>query len=556
MKRHTFTRRDLLRFGLLTGGATLISGGPRLSRAESGSSASTLSGSSDIPTSPKTTPFLEAMPVPPRVTPVAPFTPKADPTGCINLDGTTAVHLSGPRPVTASTQYLSLTVEPAPHSFHPQLPPNVVWGYNGMAPGPTIVSRSGTPHLVRFKNKLPQNDPVGIGEPIVAIHRHGGFQKPEDDGYPLDTFCYGQTRDYAYPNRPDQGLAQNEHSTLWYHDHAIDITAENVYRGLAGFYLNFDEIDSDNERDPNPRALRLPSGAYDVPVVIQDKRFDENGFLFYDSFDHDGFIGDKIVVNGKIQPYFKVAKRKYRFRFLNGSNARQYELVLSNGQPFVVIATDSNLLERPLTVTSFRIAPAERVEAVIDFSSLPIGTQVYLVNRLEQDDGRKPDGLVSPGVPIVKFIVDRYAADYSQVPAILRPIVRGPRELLPQVRIKRSFEFDRSHGAWTINGEFFDENRVNAKPKVNSVEIWELSASGGWEHPIHLHLSEFFVLARNGSTPPPLERGRKDTVVIGGDRGDVTILAQFPEFLGRFVFHCHTIEHEDMRMMGQFEVQP
>jgi len=289
------------------------------------------------------------------------------------------------------------------HSFHPQLPPNSIWGYEGMTPGPTFIA-NGAPFLVRFVNELPANDPVGIGEPITSVHRHGGFQAPEDDGYPLDTFCgpspatgnLPQSRDYFYPNEPPPnpfGLPnpeQNEESTLWYHDHAIDITGPNVYRGLAGFFLNFDELDSVlGEEDPNPRALRLPGRMngqvreFDIPIVIQDRLFDQNGFLVFDTFDHNGFLGDKFVLNGKIQPFLTVKRRKYRFRFLNGSNARFYQLFLRNGVPFdFIIAADDHLLPRPLpSVRSFRIAPAERVEVVIDFSRYASNTEIILENR-------------------------------------------------------------------------------------------------------------------------------------------------------------------------------
>src|SRR5439155_1610765 len=306
--------------------------------------------------------------------------------------------------------------------------------------------------LVRFVNDLPTNDPVGIGEPISAIHRHGGFQFPEDDGYPLDTFCAGQSRDYFYPNEADDLQEQNEHSTLWYHDHAIDITGMNVYRGLAGFFLNFDAVDSvAGELDADARALRLPgrmvtlaSGdqfrQFDVPLVFQDKRFDQNGFLVFDTFDHNGFL-------------------------------------------------------------------------------------------------------------VLKFVVDRDAADPSRVPDTLRPVSIGPQQLLPRVTVQRTFDFERSDGAWVINGQFFDENRVNAKPRRDGAEIWILKSGGGWVHPVHIHLTEFFILSRNGSAPPPLERGRKDTIVIGSDRGDVKILLPLPAnfhavprpVAGRFVFHCHNI---------------
>jgi FtsP/CotA-like multicopper oxidase with cupredoxin domain len=542
------SRRGLLRLGLVIGGAGLLSGPRRVSRAD------------DLPRSPSTTPFLtELRPgrgLPPFATPVAPFPTQADPGDTINPDGSTAYHVRGPRVVPANTEFFVIHERPVVHSFHPELPPNVLWGYNGQIPGPTFIARSGIPQLVRFVNDLPANDPVRIGEPISAIHRHGGFQAPEDDGYPLDTFSTGQSRDYYFPNRPDAGLLQNEHSTNWYHDHAIDITGENVYRGLAGFYLYRNQLDTGNEQDAPP-ALGLPSGEYDIPLVLQDRLFDAQGYLAFDSFDHNGFLGDKFLVNGLIQPYLRVARRKYRFRFLNGSNARVYQLFLSSGQPFVAIGSDTHLFERPVTTQSFRIAPAERLEVVIDFRNYPLNQEVFLVNRLQQTDGRKPDGLVSPGTPLLRFLVDREAPDPSRVPTTLLPVTEGPRELLPRVRVQRRFKFERSHGAWVINGELFDENRISARPRRAEPEIWILESGGGWVHPVHIHLSEFFILSRDGKTPPPLERGRKDTVLIGGDVGrEVRLLIKFEEYTGRYAFHCHNIEHEDMRMMAQFEIRP
>ena len=544
-----FTRRELIKWGIVSG-ATAMSG-LRALRAVA-------DGGSNLPAGPRTTPFvLELLPgrgLPPTAQPIAPFPTLPDPATCVNPDGSTAFHVHGPRVVPPGTEHYLIHERPVAHVFHPTLPPNVLWGYDGQIPGPTFVARSGTPHLIRFVNDLPANDPVGIGLPITAIHRHGGFQAPENDGYPLDTFCSGQSRDYFYPNRPAGGLAQNEHSTQWYHDHSIDVTAENVYRGLAGFYLNFDSLDTGNELDPPP-ALGLPSGEFDLGLVLQDRLFDANGFLLYDSFDHNGFLGNKFLVNGLIQPFLSVARRKYRFRVLNGSNARFYDLVLSNGQPFIAIGTDSNLLEHPVTVNSFRIGPAERVEVIVDFSQAALGQKIYLVNRLEQTDGRKPGDLVSPGTPLLQFFVNRDAPDPSRVPDTLRPVTEGPGVLLPQVRIQRTFKFERSRGAWVINGEFFDENRINADPQVGHPEIWTFQSGGGWTHPVHIHLSEFFVLLHGDSRLGPLDQGRKDTLNVGASYGDASVLIKFEEFLGRYVFHCHNIEHEDIRMMGQFEVR-
>ena len=564
------TRRDLLRWGIVLGGGAALSRGQRVS------------GDGGVSSSPPTTPFVDELKpgqgIPPVATPVgtkkngiSPFDTSPDPKDCLNPDGSRAFHTHGPRQVPDGTDFFIIHERPVTHQFHPQAPrgenvfENVLWGYDGSIPGPTIVAKSGTPQLIRFVNDLVA-DNLGIGDPITAIHRHGGFQNPEDDGYPLDTFCFGEMRDYYYPNRPAAGLRQNEHSTNWYHDHSIDVTGPNVYRGLAGFYPYTNAFDTGDEAT----GLRLPSnffhgnpiGPFDIGLVLQDRLFDRNGRLVYNTFDHDGFIGDKFCVNGLIQPFLQVAARKYRFRILNGSNARVYQLSLSNGQPFIAIATDSTLLEHPVTVQSFRLAPAERVEVIVDFTSR-FGQDIFLVNRLQQTDGRKPDGLVSPGTQLLKFVVDQHAVDNSVVADPLLTVTEGPAQLLPRVKVQRSFKFERSDGAWVINGEFFDENRINARPRVGEPEIWTLESGGGWVHPVHIHLSDFFILSHDDTTPPPLERGRKDTVLIGADVGDARILIKFddprdvqtPHTPLRYVFHCHNIEHEDMRMMGQFEVQ-
>ena len=541
MKVRGLSRRSLMRYAGLAGGMTALNGMPGFRRM--------LYAKSDGPVSPPTTPFVEPLPIAPNAQPAAisSFIP------------------SPSRTIPANAVIYQVEMKEGLHSFHPQLPLSSIWGYNGQTPGPTFIARAGTPVLVRFTNLLPQNDPVGIGLPITSIHRHGGFQAPQDDGYPADFFSIGVSKDYLFFNPA-------EDSNLWYHDHSLDITAENVYRGLAGFFSNYDDIDSlAGENDPNPQALRLPgamqadgSRKFDVPLVFQDRQFNADGFLVYDSFAHNGFIGDKFSVNGKIQPFFDVEPRKYRFRFLNGSNARQYEFVLRDGttdRPFdYVIGTDDRLFEHPLpNVESFRIAVSERVQAVIDFAKYA-GKDIYLINRLDQTEGRKPNGVVYPGTPILKFrVAAGKVADPSQVPATLRliPADERPEAVLARgVRVHRQFKFGRSGGAWVINGELFDENRIDAKPVTDEYEIWEFDSGGGWEHPVHVHLSNFFIISRDGKQPPILERGWKDAVVVGGDRGAAQILIKFSGFTGKYVFHCHTVEHEDARMMTNFEVQP
>ena len=562
LKNHQTTRRAALKAGVLGAGAVAF-GVP-----------SARSDGQLLPASPPTTPFVEPLPIAPLAQPVPAFPTLADPSAT-NVDGSTAYHRSGPREVASNTLFYRIEEKQAFHSFHPQLPPTSIWGYNGIFPGPTFFTTSGIPSLMRFVNSLPASDPIGIGEPISAIHRHGGFNAPENDGYPLDTFAIGQSRDYYFENEPEGGLEQNELSVQWYHDHSIDVTAPNVYRGLAGFLISYDRLDSlAGEDDPDIHAFQLPGKMaldangtsyrkYDIPLVFQDKSFDSRGQLVYDNFDHDGFIGDKFLVNGQIQPYLDVERRKYRFRFLNGSNARIYEFFLVKDRKAVafhyVIGSDVLLFERPVTdVASIRMAPAERYDVVIDFSRFPAGSEVILENRMKQSNGRKPDGLRTPGTPLLKFRVGEATRDPSQVPPNLRVLDPNerPEKLLTQVKVERTFQWSRSGGAWVLNDYLFDENRINAKPKRGVPEIWTLKAGGGWLHPIHIHLSAFHILSRKGGQPPRLELGRKDTVRIGWEEGDVKLLIKFEKFTGRYVFHCHNVEHEDMRMMGQFEVRP
>ena len=181
--------------------------------------------------------------------------------------------------------------------------------------------------------------------------------------------------------------------TLWYHDHTLDFTSPNVYRGMAGFYLLFDDLDSGDEHDPNPQALRLPSSPYDYQFIFQDKRFDANGVLTFDQFTPEGVPGDKMSVNGKIEPVLHVARRKYRLRFLNGGPTRFYEFYLVNtggtaSYTFTYIANDGNLLPAPMTDYKVRIGVAERADIVVDCGGFPLGTEFCLINRLEQPDNR------------------------------------------------------------------------------------------------------------------------------------------------------------------------
>ncbi len=481
------------------------------------------------------------LPIPPVLQPVAALSPAVNP----------AAHQLYSKYL--PKKFYNFSVRAASHSFHPSLPLQTIWGYNGITPGPTIHARYGEPILARFANQLPP-DHIGFGVPQISPHLHNLHDAPESDGNPVNFFDPGFFWDNHYPMFVPRNDSREALGTLWCHDHRFDFTAQNVYRGLAMFFLAFDALDAGVEvaNTTYPDALRLPSGPYDVPLMLADKRFDSKGNLAYDVFNLDGVLGDKYTVNGKIQPFFKVARRKYRFRILDAGPSRFYQLHLSNNAPFVLIANDGNLLPSPITVPHLYMGVAERMDVIIDFSKYPLGSGIILENRLVQTDGRGPSGeLMVPGTPLLKFIVDRDAADPSIIPANLRPL---PPITLSEVVATRRFKFGRTNGAWSVNNELFDPNRVQATVKRGTAEIWYFeNGGGGWHHPIHFHHEEFRILERNGIAPQPIEQGRKDVVVLAP--GEVVkIFIRFSDFLGKYPIHCHNTVHEDHAMMTFFEV--
>ncbi|WP_246533159.1 multicopper oxidase family protein [Pseudomonas lalucatii] len=470
--------------------------------------------------------------------------------------------------------------------FNPAYPKQRIWGFTGdsgkaTTPGPTILARYGQPVVVRFKNNLPQ-DHVGFGSPEISMHLHNAHVGSESDGFPGDFFsplkagptlaAPGRWKDHFYSNiyagydalQNGIGDQRNALGTLWYHDHTFDFTAPNLYRGMAGFYLLYDHIDSGDERDPSPSALRLPSYPYDYPLSFGDRRFDANGMLLYDQVGPDGTLGDKVAVNGKIEPVLRVARRKYRFRLLDIGPSRIYELFLTrtNGvaQTFTYIANDGNLLPAPLrNQISVRIAVAERADIVIDFSRYSIGTELYLSNRLQQNETRRHEGL-GAATPLLKFIVDREPdeQDLSQVPNALRELPPLDPAEIAAAPVRR-WVFERKNGMWAINGQFFNPNQPRAVIPKGGAEVWELvNIDNGWDHPIHIHFEEGRILSmtRDGvNVPvPPHMQGRKDVFVLERN-SSFRVLMRFRDFVGKYVMHCHNLIHEDHAMMLRWDIK-
>ena len=443
-------------------------------------------------------------------------------TGCANSGCTTPFAVPLPIPQTlvptsqdATTDYYTVTEKPANLSVIPGKT-TPMWTYNGTWPGPVIKATSGRQVKLHVVNNLSF---------ATTTHLHGAHVAPSSDGGPVDLVPAGQARDYVYPNNQSA-------RTQWYHDHVKDDTGKNVYMGLAGLYLI---------SDPQEQALNLPSGAYDVPLVIQDRTFNADGTLAYAPTSSDyrtGLMGDTLFVNGAAQPYFQVATHKYRFRILNGSNARYYTFSLSNGATMTQISTEAGLLSKPYSQSSITLAPAERADVIVDFGNVPVGTSVSLRNNSGWNGA----------TDIMRFDITNPVSDTSTVPATLRPFTPLSASA---VSVRRTFTIAESNGMWTFNGKMYDPNRIDANVALGATEEWTFQNRSGQDHPIHMHDINFQVVSGASTSGPNSEW--KETINVPS-WSSVTVRAQFPDFTGIYMFHCHILEHEDHMLMAQFKV--
>ncbi len=440
----------------------------------------------------------------------------------------------------ATTDYFRVSMQPAVTEFIPGLPTEV-WGYQGVVPGPTFRVTKGRPVVVRQVNNLPATHPVLRYTPWTSVHLHGSASLPQYDGYASDISNPGQWKDYVYPNKQAA-------RTLWYHDHGLHHTAQNVFMGLAGMYVM---------TDPVEQALPIPHGDYDVPLIVNDMMFNADGSLLFHLNEDSGFYGDVITVNGRPWPLMKVARRKYRFRILNSSISRTYAWSLSDGRPMTVIGTDAGLMSAPRNVTSLRHAPAERYEVVVDFARYAPGTRIVLRNSSPKNNVNYAN---VDKVMAFEVTGDAFDPTNNEVPAVLEPYQPAMSLAESQAVRTRKMTFHRANGQWVINGKTWDDvvrsrfALTLAAPNRDDVEIWELrNPSGGWNHPVHLHLVDFKILTRNGKAPQPYELGGKDVVYLG-ENETVRVLIKFDGGSGKYMIHCHNLVHEDHDMMGQFEV--
>jgi len=428
------------------------------------------------------------------------------------------------------------------------------WTYNNTVPGPLIQQAKNRASCIRFINKLGKDD---TGKDIcTSVHLHGMASLPQYDGHAEDLTPPGSYKDYYYPN--------NRASILWYHDHAVHKTSRNVYMGLAGMYI----VKYAPEDFCHPeQAGCLPSGEFEIPLIIQDKSFEvpQGGSsnqwkLVFNDRRQQGVYADVILINGVFYPHLKVKRRKYFFRLLNASASRTYQLTLSQDEKnqvtgnkayqLTVVGSDAGLLSEPVDLIApqpLRLGVAERYGVIVDFSQFPRDVkQVYLRNI------NFPSNLGPEAATLMRFdLLDEPVTDSCTIPNPLG-IMTDRKALEDRAVTTRTFRFGRGN-QWTINGNTWNPARVDADPNQCDIEIWNLVNTGGWAHPVHIHLIDFRVIDRNGLAPLPYERGWKDVVLLS-PLETVRVVAKFAPHRGKYMMHCHNIVHEDHDMMTQFEV--
>jgi FtsP/CotA-like multicopper oxidase with cupredoxin domain len=417
----------------------------------------------------------------------------------------------------------------------------VIYGYEGITPGPTIKVRRGRRVIMRVRNELPDTHPALGQDSSTSVHLHGSASLPQYDGYASDLTGPGWFKAYKYPNLQAA-------RTLWYHDHGVHHTAQNAYAGLYAQYHLHDEAE---------QAL-LPQGEFDVPLMIADALFTPQGELTIGA-DESGLWGDVILVNGRPWPVMTVKRRIYRFRFLVASISRSYRFQLGNGDPVTMVATDGGLMPKAQQVNQWRQSSAERYEVLIDFRRYKPGQRVVLRNLSNENNRDFPntDQVMAFDVSDAPF--SKHNHTWNHVPnTLVNSEVMGLKEA-NATRTRRLF-LQRQGGIWTINGHTWRDVEASefqllvANPRMNATEIWEFhNPGGGWFHPLHMHLVDFKILSRNGRPPFDYERGPKDVAYVGGGE-TVRAIMKFRPHSGRYMVHCHNLVHEDHDMMHQFAV--
>lgn len=459
----------------------------------------------------------------------------------------------------AKVPYYRVPMRQLECKLHRDLPPARLWCYGSASPGPTFETRSGQPLLIEWPNELPAKHFLPIDHSLHGaetnrpevrgvVHIHGAKAPPESDGYPEDWYVPGESRAYFYPNNQEPAL-------LWYHDHTMGINRLNIYAGMFGLFIVRDEFED---------ALDLPAGRFEIPLVIYDRSLRQDGQLDYPVSGDPAkpwvpeVFGDVMMVNGKAFPFLEVEPRAYRFRVLNACNGRFLHLSLSNGEKLFQIGADQGLLPAPVPIDRSLLGPAERADLIVDFAG-HAGQQITLQNDAFQ---------------AMQFRVGRTITKASRpLPSKLRPVPKTAESAAVKTRPLGLIEKETLKGESMImllNNTPW-HMPVTENPVLDSVEIWSFINTTDDSHPIHLHLVRFQILDRRRFepffyqatgeirytgpvTPPaPEEAGWKDTV-RADPRMVTRIIVRFEGYLGRYVWHCHVLEHEDNEMMRPYEV--
>lgn len=445
-------------------------------------------------------------------------------------------------PDTLSGTNFNLTMQISSKSFLDGLTTET-YGFNGNYLGPTIIWEKGDWVQMNVTNQ--------IGE-TSTVHWHGAHVPPEADGGHHSAIQPGETWT-PYFQILDQA------TTMWYHPHLHERTEEHVYRGLAGAIII---------RDEEEAALSLPReyGVDDIPLIIQDRSFNADGsFVFDNQAPGPGEMGELVVVNGTLDALQEVPAQHVRFRLINGSSARVYNIGLSDDRNFQQIASDGGLLESPVTMNRLRVGNGERMEIVVDFSANQ-GDTLFLMSYASELTNGEPGGVggMGPAGPLD-------GADFNMVALVVTAPTSGAVSSIP-ANLTQHFIWDENDADTTrvmvlngppnfaINGAAFDPMVVNETVRLGNIEIWEIqnpaAGPGAAPHPFHIHDVQFYILDRGGVAPPENERGRKDVVLVYPNE-PVRFITKFEDFADEevpYMYHCHFLRHEDRGMMGQFIV--
>lgn len=603
------SRRDVLKIGAAAGAATVIAPTMLTSRktlaaqavAEPDLVACRAAGEPE--NSPPHRPFLDTFTAP---FPAIPQDLDPAPTKEQNVAGGEALRVDHQRweEFLPDVEY-ELEARAATHTFHADYSPTYIWGFNGRYPAPTVLNVYNHPTIVRFRNSLPETTTT-FGKNEITIHLHNGHHGSESDGFAGDFFFRNEWKDNHYVNIyagydafPPDGDEQEAMHSFWFHDHRAAFTANNNYLGLNGMFLVYDSKDPGHEFNTSG-SLRLPGlyGLTDFPLILTDKLFCPTANGRTEAFNEVGDgapNGDKWIVNGKIQPKMNVRPRKYRFRMLNTGPTKTWDLsvIKPDGSTHTmwVVATDANFLQNPIPVDAtaaninnsnsraqdysnpsgaLRISVAERYDVVIDFSGFAPGSKLYLKENAAQFVGNPSPDVLPTGLAIENVVMQfnvvaqewwfppdtpdfnasTQLTTYPTVPAVDTEFqwrfIRDPATAVPRL--------------FRINERAFDAAIPAHCIMRNSVQKWDLTNDVGapaWTHPVHIHFEEFRTdkLFHNGIEKPVLAlmSGRKDVMRLESNQ-QAHIRMQFRDFIGKYLIHCHNMNHEDAFMMVRWDI--